>query len=298
MSSDNGTTNEDQRPPGPEPTAHTQVVAPNDLVEKDASDTDDKGTILFQQAHAFDASSTSTTRPWQEDWFVDGRHATVEYRNDDDDDDASLLLYFAAGTVTKQQDPEHYQEHHAVLWTRQVFDGNVRVSFDMTRLDTSDYGTVLFYIQAQGIGTVAPYERDIYAWRDLRQVSSMDKYYNTMNLLSISLRENIRCKRYPWNNVETGQPNPNILLPPMVDYETIVPHQSYHVVLEKRNPYLTLRLYRNDDKTTSEKTCLVDTTWDQRDCPELQPWIETGRIGIRHMSTRQHLYRNFQVTQL
>lgn len=54
------------------------------------------------------------TENWQKNWFLDGQKATLEHRDGG--------LYFAAGTVTKKQDPENYHAHHAVLWTKQVFE--------------------------------------------------------------------------------------------------------------------------------------------------------------------------------
>ena len=245
-----------------------------------------RGKVLFQD---------NGQAPWQDNWFVDGIHATVKRLDDGG-------LYFAAGTATKQDDPDHYGQHHAVLWTRSVFTTDkLRVSFDMQRVDTSNYGSILFYIQATGIG-VAPYAQDIYAWRNLRQCfPTMDKYFNYMHLMSVSLRENVRCKRYPLNNIQTddGKPVPyqHSLLEPMVDYKGILSFKPYRVVMEKRNPYFTLRIYDNLSNN-QEETCIVDWTWDQRKGPtELLP-IHSGRIGIRHMSTRRHVYHNFTVTQL
>jgi hypothetical protein len=44
-----------------------------------------------------------------------------------------------------------------VLWTKRGFEGDLVIRFEMKRVDTSDYGTTLVYIQAQGIGK-PPYE--------------------------------------------------------------------------------------------------------------------------------------------
>ena len=94
-----------------------------------------ESTILFEDSMLDD---------WQEKWFLDGQKATLEHRNEG--------LYFSGGTITKSEDPEKYHAHHAVLWTKQVFEGDLLISYEMTRIDTSDYGNTLLYIQAQGIG--------------------------------------------------------------------------------------------------------------------------------------------------
>ena len=43
----------------------------------------------------------------------------------------------------------------------------------MIRVDTSDYGNTLLYIQAQGIGK-EPYMKDITEWNKLREIPAMN----------------------------------------------------------------------------------------------------------------------------
>ncbi len=74
---------------------------------------------------------------------------------------------------------------HMVLWTKQSFEGDVKIDFDFTRLDSESANAILLYIQATGSGT-APYVKDISAWADVRQVASMKTYFNHMNLYHIS----------------------------------------------------------------------------------------------------------------
>ncbi|MBI1336322.1 MAG: hypothetical protein GC164_05105 [Phycisphaera sp.] len=233
-------------------------------------------TVLFQDP---------MTGDWQENWFLDGKKATLEHREGG--------LYFAAGTVTKAQDRQEYHAHHAVLWTKMEFEGDIRVSFECKPVDASDYGNVLIYIQAQGIG-VPPYVHDIYAWRELREVPAMEKYFNDMSLLSVSLRQPIRCKRYPWNDIEKNikfEP----LIEPMYDWHGMVRDKWFRFVIDKHLRSLTFRSY---DLQTGE--LLTECTWDTSKNPEQQMprLIEKGRIGLRHMSTKQCIYRNFVVTRL
>jgi hypothetical protein len=221
---------------------------------------------------------------WQEKWFLDGLEAIVEHKNQG--------LYFAGGTITKDDDPEQYHAHHAVLWTHQIFDGDIRIQYEMTRVDSSNYGNTLLYIQAQGIGT-EPYVKDINQWNQLREIPNMSVYFEKMDLISVSFRENIRCKRYPWKD-SNGEWYPKRgLIEPMLDYEGMIPGKRYSVEVEKRTSAITLRLF--DAET---KKLVTQNTWNLNQvAPELEP-VQKGRIGLRHMSTKRFIYRNFRVEQL
>jgi hypothetical protein len=221
---------------------------------------------------------------WQKNWFLDGHNATLEHRDQG--------LYFSGGPVTKSDDSVEYHAHHAVLWTRQVFEGDLLIHYEMTRVDSSDYGNTLLYIQAQGIGN-EPYVEDIAEWSELREIPAMSLYFEKMDLISLSFRENLRCKRYPWKD-PNGEWYPNQgSIEPMVDYIGIIPGKKYGVEVEKRATSVTLRLY---DAETKE--LLTDFTWDTTQVPEKLEPIQKGRIGIRHMSTKQFIYRNFKVERL
>ncbi len=221
---------------------------------------------------------------WQEKWFLDGEKATLEHRDKG--------LYFSGGTVTKSEDPENYHAHHAVLWTKQVFEGDLLISYEMTRVDTSDYGNTLLYIQAQGIGS-EPYVEDIAEWSELRKIPAMNLYFENMDLISISFRENLRCKRYPWKDPKGEWYPKKGLIEPMVDYIGMIPGKKYGVEVEKRASSVTLRLY--DGET---KELLTDFTWHTTKIPEELEPIQKGRIGLRHMSTKQFIYSNFKVERL
>ena len=224
---------------------------------------------------------------WQEHWFLDGKKAVVEHRDGG--------LYFSAGTVTKRQDRNAYHAHHAVLWTKQEFQGDIRISVDCKKVDASNYGNVLIYVQAQGIGQ-SPYVKDIHAWRQLREIPAMSNYFNYMNLLSISLRNELRCKLYPWNDMETGAKFAP-LIEPMADWPGMERNTWYRIEVDKRLRSLTFRLY--DGQT---RDLLTDVTWDigqkQKQRPGFTDYIHKGRIGLRHMSTKQCVYRNFKVSRI
>merc|ERR1719162_1604253 len=236
-----------------------------------------KEVILFED---------SMTDNWQEKWFLDGKKATVRTGEDG--------LYFAGGTVTKHQDPIAYHAHHAVLWTHQVFEGDIRIQYEMTRVDDSSYGTTLLYIQAQGIDT-SPYDADIHAWKAIREIPAMSIYFKKMNLISLSFRKELRCKRYPRMD-DTGKLYPRGgLVEPMQDYAGIETGKTYHVEVEKRAGSATLVLYN-----AHKKAVLLEATWDTTQVSDRlePPLIKKGRIGLRHMSTRQFVYKNFTVERL
>lgn len=228
----------------------------------------------------------SMTGDWREQWFLDGEKATV--KNTDEG------LFFSGGPVTKMDDPEEYHAHHAVLWTKDVFEGDIRISYEMTRVDESNYGNTLLYIHAQGIGT-PPYTEDIAEWSDLRTIPNMGTYFTYMDLLSLSYRNNLRNKRYPWRDENLEWYPQRGLIEPMVDYIGMVPGKTYRVIAEKRGKDLRLKLF---DAESGEE--YLDHTWDTtRIDPSIEPRIlNKGRIGLRHMATKQFIYKDFKVEQL
>ncbi|HKL20540.1 MAG TPA: DUF1961 family protein [Tichowtungia sp.] len=240
----------------------------------------------------------SMTGNWRENWFLDGKKATLT--NTDNG------LYFAAGTymypdmeniVYEQR--EQMSANHAVLWTKREFEGDIIVSYECTRVDRSPYGVNIIYIQAQGIGT-EEFPADIYEWREFRNVPGMGKYYTYMNALHISYNVGdyrrpsyIRARRYPKND-PVGLKWGMTKLNPDYDDEgsKMLPGRTYIIEVEKRKETL---IFRTFDGETNE--LLKECTWDTSDIPHLmQPRvIKKGRIGFRQMSTKQNIYKNFKV---
>jgi hypothetical protein len=226
------------------------------------------------------------TGDWRENWFLDGKKATLRNTKDG--------LFFSAGTVTKSDDSLEYHAHHAVLWTQKEFEGDIRISYEMTRIDSSDYGTTLLYIQARGIG-MPPYVEDISAWNGLREIPNMGTYFTYMDLLSLSFRENLRCKRYPWQDENLEWYPGKGLIEPMVDYGKILPGKTYLVEVEKRAASLRLRLVEKE-----KGRIMIDHSWNTDNIADgIAPkQLQKGRIGLRQMSTRQFIYRNFELERL
>jgi hypothetical protein len=116
-----------------------------------------------------------------------------------------------------------------------------------------------------------------------------------MDLLSLSFRENLRCKRYPWTD-STGELYPGGgLIEPMRDYSGIIPGETYDVVVEKKGVSLTVHVVNSETGKLVERY-----TWDTSKIADgIEPrMILKGRIGLRHMATKQFIYRNFRVEKL
>jgi hypothetical protein len=85
------------------------------------------------------------------------------------------------------------------------------------------------------------------------------------------------------------------LIEPMVDYPGVTTGETYQVLVDKKADSIRLRLYDE-----SGENIQADHTWDTRIIAEgiELPQIQKGPIGIRHMSTKQFIYKNFSVEQL
>ena len=72
-----------------------------------------------------------------------------------------------------------------VLWTKQSFEGDLKIEYDYTRIDNETRCVNILYIQATGSGK-GPYARDISQWNELRKVPAMATYFNHMHAYHIS----------------------------------------------------------------------------------------------------------------
>ncbi|MFW6155591.1 MAG: heparinase II/III family protein, partial [Planctomycetota bacterium] len=222
---------------------------------------------------------------WAKRWHLDGTKATIET------DGAGFT--FAAGPKAGAD------THHAVLWTRKSFAGDVRISYDYTRLDEAEHYVTILYIQATGKAN-GQYPRDILKWADARRVPTMSKYFQNMDLLHISYaamatpqmlargaddRIYIRTRRYP---IPAGGRFDDIVVPPdYYDQDLWQTGRKHHVDVIKRGPYLMM-------KVTPEGGEPRIMRWDTSGWPP----IAEGRIGLRHMCTRSARYENFTVQTL
>lgn len=217
----------------------------------------------------------SGTGNWQNRWFLDGKIAKVE--NSDEG------MHLSAG-------PEFGNDaHHMVLWTKQSFQGDVKIVFDYTRTDNETRAVNILYIQATG-KEEGEFVKDISHWNHLRRIPSMRTYFNNMSTLHISFaafpnneedQDYIRVRRYP------VLPDRNFreleVEPTFFDTGLFKTGIAYRITVVKTNKHLFLEVTgENNTKHYS---------WDTSHLP---PLIE-GRIGLRHMYTRSALYRNIKI---
>lgn len=219
------------------------------------------------------------TQDWRENWMLDGEKATITH--------SPLGMDFRAGPTWKDD------ACHAVLWTKQSFEGDLRIEYEYTRTDEADRAVTILYVQATGSGQ-PPYETDIAAWAHLRKIPAMPNYWRNLHTYHISYAafgaskddpeaDYIRARRYlpgPDSKLRGTELEPDYFEARL--FETGVPHR---ITVIKVGDDLYTQI-RNDDRT-------VLCHWKNTSLP-----ITEGRIGLRHMYTRGARYRDFRVYKL
>ena len=214
------------------------------------------------------------TGDWKDRWFLDGEVGNVTNGPDG--------MTLTAGPEFKND------AHHMVLWTKQSFEGDLKIEYDYTRLDDENRCVNILYIQATGSGK-DPYAKDIIEWHDLRKVPSMKSYYNNMNTYHISYAANpdenhksyIRGRRYmPHKSGLKGTD----LDPDYWPVGLFKPGVKHHITVIKTDRDLYMRV----ENPKQVYYCHMAN-------PKLPP-ITEGRIGLRHMFTRSARYENFLVS--
>jgi hypothetical protein len=215
------------------------------------------------------------TNDWTENWSLDGLIATVENTLEG--------MHFKAG-------PEYKNDaHHAVLWTKASFFGDIKIEYDYIKTDEEARCVNILYIQATGDGE-GVHEADISKWKALREVPAMRTYFENMNTLHISYsafgnQENsfhyVRARRYPKPD---DQPFKVTQLDPSFDRQGFFKTgQKYHITVLKTKEHL---FFKMESKNGVELF--------QWDISKIEP-ITEGRLGLRQMYTRSSIYKNFKV---
>lgn len=213
---------------------------------------------------------------WKEHWFVEGLKATVEYDGEG--------IVFSSGPVPMEQ------ASHAVLWTKQSFEGDIRIEYDYTRLDSMTASTAvnILYIQATGIGTHDS-PTDIYLSTKQREVPWMKSYFLNMNALHISYstsgpkRANyVAARRYPAKDQE-GFMQGTLVQPIYENVDLFKPGETYHITALKEGKGLTFTAEREGKTHKFE--------WDTSAFPS----VTEGHVGFRHMWARSSRYQNIRV---
>ena len=215
------------------------------------------------------------TGDWQERWTLDGQVATVT--------NGPHGMDFIAG-------PEAWNnDHHAVLWTKQDFYGDVKIEFDYTRLDDEIRMVNIIYIQATGSGEPG-YDKDIAAWADKRVSPAMGIYFNNMHAYHVSFaafgtknetpgEDYIRGRRYACCGLRGTEMQNEYERTGMfaqgVPHKMVMIKRDREIVMDISNPEKSMRCH------------LINTEFD--------PIIE-GKIGLRHMYTRGARYKDIRIS--
>lgn len=215
------------------------------------------------------------TSNWAKHWTLDGLIATVENSQDG--------MHFKAG-------PEYKNDaHHAVLWTKESFSGDIKIEYDYTKTDDEARCVNILYIQATG-DEEGVYEKDISKWATLREVPAMKIYFENMNTFHISYSafdnkgdglHYVRARRYPKPD---NKPFNSIVVKPSFDMQGLFERGiTYHIIAIKTSEKLSFKMEHEDQVEYFE--------WD---ISNIAP-IESGRIGLRQMYTRSSIYKNFEI---
>jgi hypothetical protein len=238
-----------------------------------------KDRAAFEQAAGGawrEVFSDSCTGDWKRRWFLDGEIGTVKTGPEG--------MELIAGPEFKND------AHHMVLWTKDSFEGDLKIEYDYTRLDDETRCVTILYIQATGSGE-GEYHKDIAKWSELRRVPAMATYFNHMHTYHISYAafpndadttSYVRARRYmpERSGLKGTDLEPDYF--PTGLFETGVLHK---ITVIKKARDLFVRI-ENAEQT-------VDCHMANPDLPE----IAEGRIGLRHMFTRSARYRNFRVSE-
>ena len=201
---------------------------------------------------------------WTEQWFLDGEGSTV--------------------TNTPEGMELKAENSHMVLWTKEHFEGDVKIEYEFTRRDVGGGGVIILYIQATGRGDEG-FETDIAEWRDSRKGADMSSYFRNMHLYHVSYACGyVRGRRY---RPDIRQMNTFSELTPeyLVDQEDF-----FEVGVPYRITVIKTRREIRVKAVGPEKALyfMLDN--------EKWPEVTGGRIGLRQMRGRHSRYQNFRVS--
>jgi hypothetical protein len=225
-----------------------------------------------------EAYHDSCTGNWEDGWFLDGVRATV--------DNTPNGMVLSAGPVARDH------ASHCVLWTKQSFEGDVKVEFDYWRTDTIQQYVNIIYILATGIEE-GPYTKDIADWSHLREIPYMRSYFHNMKAVHISFaafgaepseEDYVRLRRYPRGKDQKF--NEIAVMPDNFNTGLFKPGVKHRFTIIKKGHDVLMQV------ATDEKTALFG--WNTSD---FDP-ITEGRIGLRHMWTRSSRYADFKVSTI
>ncbi len=222
----------------------------------------------------------SCTTDWRKRWFLDGGKATITH--------SEKGMDFMAGPVRMDN------ASHAVLWTKQSFEGDIKIEYEYTKLDDQYEAVTIIYIQAMGNEALG-FDKDIAKWANKRMVPKMKTYFNNMDLYHISYAaynvggkdpndDYIRARRY-MPEKEKGLQDTD-LKPDYFKTGLFKKGVTYKITIIKKDDDLFMFI-RNNER---QLLCYWETS--------KYPPLTKGRIGLRHMWTRGARYKDFKISQL
>lgn len=225
--------------------------------------------------------SDSGTGDWTAGWTIDGVNTSVTNTPE------GILL--SAG-------PRNLDNaHHAVLWTRERYQGDIRIEYDYIRTDNSKANAVnIIYIQALGKGNDG-YAEDIHLWSDLRREPAMKVYYDNMDTYHISYATDgmppapeagryVRARRYMPREGKGLQDT--ALIPDYLQQNLFKPGVKYHITVIKKGQDLWFRA----EGPLRSGIFYFDG--------HSHPPIDEGYVGFRHMYTRSAVYSDIKIFTL
>ena len=219
------------------------------------------------------------TENWKDKWTLDGEKATIVHSSEGMD--------YRAGPNRRED------ASHAVLWTKESFEGDIKLEYEYTKIDDVIEAVTILYVQATGSGEEG-YDEDISRWAHKRSEAAMRKYFNHMNTFHISYaafdignttagKDYIRARRYMPE--KKGLKNTD-LKPDYFETGLFQKDQVHKITVIKKGDDLFMQL------KNKEQSYLCH--WSTADVPKIQK----GRIGLRHMWTRGARYKNFRIYTL
>ncbi len=222
------------------------------------------------------ALQDSGCEDWRRHWTLDGSNCTITHSPEG--------MEFKSGPEAGDH------SNHGILWTRERFSGDLKVSFEFTRLDTINRYVCIAYFHANGIGE-GEYVKDIHRWSKLRELPYMKTYFEKMDLLHVSFaafgnrddspEDYIRVRRYPvredrsFEQIEVGDTVHKTGL--------FIPGQSYHMTFIKTRATLALKI------TGGAQPCYH--CWNLNTVEA----TESGYFGIRQMWQKHSRYKDFHI---
>lgn len=211
---------------------------------------------------------------YQKHWFLDGETSRVEHAG-------SGMSFYTGDRMYEDAD-------HGVLWSKDVFEGEIKITYDYTRLDKQERCVNILYLLAEG-SDEGLYHKDISMWNHLRKVPAMKTYFNHMNLYHISYAafdmadgsKYIRGRQYISGALDGTDLKPDY--DPEDFFQPLVAHKITAIIRQNI-------LYFYVENEHSSKLC----TW------QLDPTNKRsrGRIGFRQMYTRHAMYSNIKISVL